>query len=97
MTANSTIIRIGNSNGIIIPAKILKSLSLSEKDMVSITESHGGLLLKKVPSDGVQTPFSALDTWYDEHCPELCDSIEDSLEYIESIRKARKNKEIVQW
>lgn len=96
MTANATIIRIGNSNGLIIPAKLLKSLALKEKDAVSLTETGGGIVLKKIVAEEPETPFSALDKWNHEHGYGE-ESVEEALSYIEAIRKSRVNKEISEW
>ncbi len=97
MTANSSILRIGNSCGIIIPAKILKALSLSEKDSVRITEAGGRITIQKCESSEVETPFSALDHWCDERGYTSEDSIEDALKYVESLRAERNDKDIIQW
>lgn len=96
MTSNCNIIKIGNSNGIIIPAKMLKALSLNERDTVSISEYHGGILLKKISSQAAETAFSALDRWNEEHgYPE--ESIQDTLAYVDAIKSDRKDKDIPQW
>jgi len=97
MTVNSSILKIGNSCGIIIPAKILKALSLSEKDSVRISEAGGRITIQKFESSEAQTPFSVLDSWCDERGYTSEESIEDALEYVESIRSERKSKDIIQW
>lgn len=93
----STIIRIGNSNGLIIPAKILKSLTISEKDKVEIVECNGGIMIKKAEPVEKETPFSALDRWASDNGFNDCDPISDALEYVESIRETRNNKDIKEW
>lgn len=97
MTVNSSILKIGNSCGIIIPAKILKALSLSEKDSVRITETGGRITIQKLESSEVETPFSALDSWCDERGYASEESLEDALEYVERIRAERNSKEIIRW
>lgn len=96
MTSYSNIIRIGNSNGIIIPAKLLRALSLNEKDTVSITEFQGGLLLRKEHTQKIETPFSALDRWNEEHGYQD-ESTEDVLKYVENIREMRVDKDCPKW
>lgn len=95
MTA--TIVRIGNSRGIVIPSKLLKSLDLSEKDAVEIRECNGGLVLKKVDCRTAVTPFTALDEWNSQHGYDSDFSREEVAEYVKSIRGGRTNKEIVEW
>jgi len=96
MNSTATIIKIGNSNGIIIPSRLLKLLEIREKDNVTITEVGGGIYLRKVEETEVKTPFSSLDRWYAEHGYQD-ESPVDSLAYVESLRKSRKNKEIKEW
>lgn len=95
MTANVNIIRVGNSQGIIIPAKFLKKLSLTEKDSLEISECDGGFSLKKVTTKQTN-PFDALDNWNLEHGYNDS-SLEEISDYIENLRSCRSNKEIVQW
>lgn len=95
MTA--TIVKIGNSNGIIIPAKILKSLQLAERDSLEIRESDGGLFLKKVGASNIVTPFSALDKWNETHGFTEGFSVEESLDYVNSLRKRRNDKKLAEW
>lgn len=96
MTTSSSILKIGNSCGIIIPAKILRSLSLSEKDTVILSENGGCLTLKKQTA-AEKTPFSALDIWCQEHGYSTDDTLAQSLEFVDSIRSERQNKEITEW
>lgn len=46
----TSIIKIGNSNGVIIPSGILKGLGLTEKTEVTIQVNSEGVLIKKTPS-----------------------------------------------
>ncbi len=97
MTTNTTILRIGNSSGIIIPSAIMKSLSLSVRDKISICEENGKITLRKLPENKAETPFSALDAWCDENGYGGEDSLDEALEYVSGIRADRNNKEIPQW
>lgn len=67
MTTTSTLIRIGNSTGVIIPSRILKSLSLSVRDRIQFSEKNGEVTLRKLLEDEIETPFSALDAWCDDN------------------------------
>ncbi|MBO4426953.1 MAG: AbrB/MazE/SpoVT family DNA-binding domain-containing protein [Bacteroidales bacterium] len=62
----SKITRIGNSLGIIIPSKILKEMSLKEKDEVSL-ELHGPRLVIGSVQD-IEDPFAPISRggWYDD-------------------------------
>lgn len=92
----TTVIRIGNSNGLVIPSKILKRLSISERDVLEIKECDGGIMLKKASSEPVRTPFSMIDDWNEEHgYPE--ESVEEALHYVESLRESRANGEVKIW
>ena len=74
----SKITRIGNSLGIIIPAKILKEMSLKEKDVVSM-ELHGPrLVIGSVQA--IEDPFAPISHggWYDN--PEEADAIMRDIE-----------------
>lgn len=95
MTA--TVIRIGNSNGIVIPSKLLRALSLSERDQIELRECNGGLFLKKVGPACATTPFTALDRWNEENGFSEEFSLESSLEYVDSLRSGRANKETPEW
>jgi len=95
MTTNVNIIRVGNSNGIIIPAGFMKALCLKEKDRLEIKEADGVLSLRKVKDLG-ETPFSTLDRWNEEHNYPL-DSFDQVPEYIKKLRSGRRNKEITTW
>ena len=90
----STIIRIGNSKGVVIPARVLKSLTISEKDEVEIVECNGGIMIRKAQPVEKETPFSALDRWVAENGFNDSDPVTEALEYVESIRRTRTNKEL---
>ena len=48
----SSIIKIGNSNGLILPADILKSLNLGLKSIVSIHVNDGVIIIKPSVRNG---------------------------------------------
>lgn len=97
MTTSTTILRIGNSSGVIIPSAIMKSLSLSVRDKVSICEENGKITLRKILENKVETPFSALDSWCDANGYGTEDFVDDALDYVEKIKVDRNNKDIPQW
>ena len=80
MTSIGNIIRIGNSNGIVIPFKMLQKLGLKSKDMVSIDCSGG-----KITIAGTNDPFEAISHggWYEDE--------RDSHEISEELYRARVN------
>lgn len=96
METTANILRIGNSCGVIIPSRIMKSLSLSVKDTLTVSEIDGKIVLEKLPDILEDSPFSELDRW----CKEKGyggGSAEDALSYVSEIRAARRNKDIPQW
>lgn len=95
MTTYVTVIKVGNSNGIIIPSGFMKALRLKEKDKLQITESDGVISLRRADCLG-ETPFSVLDRWNEDHCFPV-DSLDSVQEYVENLRSSRVNKDIVQW
>lgn len=95
MDASGTIIRIGNSNGVIIPARMLKALSFAEKDRIIISERDGGLLIMKNESQAQETVFSALDKWAEDQGYDS--DVRSALEYANDIRVSRRNKDIKEW
>lgn len=97
MTTISNILRIGNSCGVIIPAKMLKALALSEKDAVSVSEVGGRILIRKLPSADMASPFRSLDEWYEERGYLTDEPIADSMQYVADIKSHRNNKEIPEW
>ncbi|KAB2950929.1 MAG: AbrB/MazE/SpoVT family DNA-binding domain-containing protein [Rhizobiaceae bacterium] len=48
---NTVIRRIGNSEGVILPKKLLQSLNLKAGDPVIVTEENGDIVLKKAGND----------------------------------------------
>lgn len=48
----SSIIKIGNSNGLILPAEILKSLNLGLKSLVTITSENDSIVIKPAARSG---------------------------------------------
>ena len=68
----SKIIRIGNSLGIIIPSKVLKEMSLKEKDEVGMELRGCRLVIGSVLD--IEDPFAAISHggWYDN--PEEADA-----------------------
>jgi len=48
---NTVIRRIGNSEGVILPKELLKSLNLKAGDYVIVTEEKGDIVLKKAGDD----------------------------------------------
>lgn len=65
MTANTNIIRIGNSLGIILPAKMLKKLEAKERDIVKLDEKGGRIVLSN-PVKELCDPYAAISAggWY---------------------------------
>ena len=96
MSMRTTVIRIGNSNGLVIPSKLLKRLSISERDVLEIKECDGVIILRKAEAEPARTPFSPLDEWNEEHgCSE--GTVEDALQYVDSLRQLRANGDIKVW
>jgi antitoxin component of MazEF toxin-antitoxin module len=96
MTTNLNIMRIGNSCGVIIPSSVMKSLSLSVRDKLRLTEANGKIILQKQSAGDVETPFFALDEWCRERGYEG-ESVRTALDYVSDIRSARRDKDIPQW
>ena len=86
----TTLIRIGNSRGIIIPASILKKMKIGEGDKVVLEENGDkGLSLRFVhkgaPRMGVFIgPFKELEKYYDPD-NDPWDN-EDPVEYVRKLR-----------
>jgi antitoxin component of MazEF toxin-antitoxin module len=81
MRKTGNIIKIGNSRGVIIPASILKTLSLKEKDEVRLMIKDNALMVKKIepvtgPFTGV---FAELAPWKDAWGERDSSEIEDEL------------------
>ena len=96
MTTDLNIMRIGNSCGVIIPSSVMKSLSLSVRDKLRLTETNGRIILQKQSANDVETPFFALDEWCRERGYES-ESAKAALDYVSDIRSVRKDKDIPQW
>lgn len=65
-----TIINIGNSNGVIIPQKILKSAGIKSGDKVIVEEKDKSISIKPVTdiADGVDPKFMKMvDEFIEEH------------------------------
>ena len=64
MTTNVNIIKIGNSCGIILPAKVMKEMGVKERDVLSIRVTGGEARLVQENVD----PFEAISSggWYDD-------------------------------
>lgn len=97
MTYTSKIIKVGNSSGVIIPSALFKALKLSDRDPITLREAEGGIILKKAEAPKEETPFSALDRWYEENGYPGDAGLDDALAYVSSIRNARHDKPIPQW
>ncbi len=97
MGTDTTIMKIGNSSGVIIPAAIMKSVSLSVRDKVSIAEENGKIVLSKISDSGSVTPFTRFDRLCDEKGYGDDRSAEAALDYVAKIKSDRKNKDIPQW
>ena len=93
MTA--TIIKIGNSKGVIIPASMLKKLGWEEKDVIKFSFKDNAIVMEKedVFTGPFTGPFAALkapdDVWGG---PDT-----DAAEVAAELRKGWINKEIVEW
>jgi len=48
----TNIINIGNSNGTILPAKLLKQLKLSNRSIVELKLDNGTIIIKPEPRQG---------------------------------------------
>ncbi len=74
----ATIIRIGNSEGVRIPAKMLKACSLKHGDSVNITACGNRIIIE------VNNPFAELNDIHPE-------DTRDALEIAASLRGSRAN------
>ena len=83
------IIKIGNSLGIIIPAKILKKLALREKDEIAIELRGPRLIIESAATK--EDPFAALPKtgWFNDS--------RDSWAIAEELHNSRvNNREVVE-
>ena len=95
----TTIIRIGNSRGIIIPASILKRMGVKEGAKVKLTEADGKFTLSFIPAEEPFTgpftgPFKDLphddDSWGGKEM--------DALEYARILHDSRVNTRVTpEW
>ena len=74
----ATIIRIGNTEGVRIPAKMLKACSLKHGDSVNITACGNRIIIE------VNNPFAELDGIRPE-------DTRDAMEIAASLRESRVN------
>ena len=87
MKTKTQILKIGNSKGIILPAGILKELSLSERDSLDIRTEDGKVILSKTPEEECFTgPFTGRG------------GTMSAVEYEDELRRGRHNvKEMETW
>lgn len=96
----TTVIRIGNSRGIIIPSAILKKLGVKEGAKVQLEEKEGGVLALSFPPE--EEPFTGPFTGPFKELAEFrgaTDPWGDPVEYIRQLRddsKAEK-RELPDW
>ena len=93
MKTKTQVLRIGNSKGVILPAGVLKELSLSERDSLDIRTEGGRIILSKTPVEESFTgpftgPFSELSG-----DPELWGGTMTAVEYEDDLRKGRHSVE----
>ena len=97
----TTIIKIGNSRGIIIPASILKKFHVKEGSKVRLDEKDGAFTLSFIeeeePYTGPYTgPFKALKDLVDEDAWGGKDM--DPVEYVRQLRDDSKaEKRVIDW
>ena len=90
--------RFQGTLGIILPAGILKELSLSERDSLDIRTEDGKVILSKTPEEECFTgpftgPFAELSG-----DPELWGGTMSAVEYEDELRRGRHNvKEMETW
>ena len=97
----TTVIKIGNSRGIIIPSAILKKLGVKEGDKVKLEEKDGACTLtflgeEEEPYTGPYTgPFKALAA-----CKDMDDpwGWEDAVEYVRKLRDdTNAEARVIDW
>lgn len=93
------LISIGNSRGIVIPAKLLKKYKVEDNASVSLEEENGRIYIKFSPAEeepytGPYTgPFKALAPFKDMEDPW---GGEDAVEYVRKLRDSSgKEKRII--
>ena len=72
----TSIINIGNSQGIILPALLLRKLNLSSKSSVELEIKNGTIIIKPAPRQGWEEAAIEMHTVGDD-VPLLEDSITD--------------------
>ena len=98
MKRTTRITRIGNSRGVIIPAEVLRELSLSEADRVEISTEDGKIILSAAIGEEAFTgpftgPFAELSG-----DPGLWGGTMSAVEYEDELRRGRHNvKEMETW
>ena len=93
MKNKTQILRIGNSKGVILPASILRELSLSERDDLDISTEGGKIILSPLPKE---TPFTGPFTGPFAELsgdPELGGGAMSAAEYENELRRGRHNVE----
>jgi hypothetical protein len=93
MKNKTQIMRIGNSRGVILPAGILRELSLSERDNLDIRTENGKIILSPEPKDEPFTgpftgPFAELSG-----DPSLWGGTMSAIEYEDELRRSRHRVE----
>lgn len=99
----TTIIRIGNSRGIVIPAAILKKLKVKEGAKVRLEEKeNGAFLLSILPEEEPYTgpftgPFKALADLVDED--NFGGRDVDPVEYVRQLRDStgKEKRNLPEW
>ena len=98
MKRSTRILRIGNSRGVIIPAEVLRELSLSELDRLDVSTEDGRIILSASKDEEAFTgpftgPFAELSG-----DPELWGGKMSAVEYEDELRRGRHNvKEMETW
>ena len=98
MKKTTRIKRIGNSRGVILPAEILKELSLSDHDRLDIKMEDGKIILSAASDEDVFSgpftgPFAELSG-----DPELWGGTLSAVEYEDELRRGRHSvKEMETW
>lgn len=64
---------------------------------VEIVECNGVIMIRKAQPVEKETPFSALDRWVSDNGFNDSDTVTEALEYVESIRQTRNNKDLKEW
>ena len=98
----TTLIRIGNSRGIIIPSSILKKMGVKLGAKILLTpKEEGEIILRAVPEEEPFTspftgPFKALKDLVDEDAWGGRDM--DPVDYVNQLRDSTgKEKRILEW